>query len=127
MTLKIDGSFPDFADVPGFAGAQNLMRNTMRMQVKAFEAAMRCQIEALDFLKRRYAEDIKLMNDLAQSTETKDTFDVMSNFVQNATVEYADETGKIATIGSKLVSETAERVRGEAVTAFEDMAVKTVG
>ena len=69
---------------------------------------------------------MKLMDDLAASDEFNDAFDVVSNFVQNATAEYSTEAGKIASIGSRLASETAQRMRKEAENNIGEMALQTV-
>jgi hypothetical protein len=87
---------------------------------------MRYQIESLEFLKHRCEQDMKLMDDLTKSLEYKDTFDVVSNFVQNASAEYANEAAQIAMIGSRLASQAANRVSAEAKTTFEYMAAKSV-
>ena len=87
---------------------------------------MRYQIEMLSFLKHRYEQDLRLVDDLVASDEFNDAFDVVGNFVQIATSEYATEAGKVASIGSKLASETAKCVRKEAVRTIGDMAARTV-
>jgi hypothetical protein len=111
--------------LPFLATSQKLFQAGARLQAHAFKAAMQYQIEALSFLKRRYEDDIKLMEDLARSEESKDAFDVIANFVQNATSDYAAEAGKITSIGARLASETARRVRKEAEHTIEDLATAT--
>jgi hypothetical protein len=103
-----------------------MLHSSLRLQAQAFRAAMRYQIETLAFLKHRYEQDVKLMDDLAESVELNDAFDVVSTFVQNATAEYATEAGKIASIGSKLASDTAKRLRIQAEATIGDMAAQTI-
>jgi hypothetical protein len=84
------------------------------------------QIEALNFMKHRCEQNLKLLDDLVESSEFNDAFDVFSVFVENAACEYSTEAGRMATMGSKLASETARRVRREADTRVEDiMAART--
>ncbi|WP_244529988.1 phasin family protein [Mesorhizobium qingshengii] len=112
--------------LPMLENGQKLILAAASLQAHAFKTMMRYQIETLAFLKHRYEQDVKLAEDLVAGSEFNDAFDVFSNFLQNATSEYATEAGKVAALTSKLTSETARRVRKEAETAIEDMAAKTV-
>jgi len=112
--------------LPMMADGQKVLSATVRFQAPAFKAMMRYQIEMLSFLKHRYEQDLKLVDDLAASDEFNDAFDVLGNFVQNATSEYVTEAGKVASIGSKLASDIAQRVRKEAVRTIGDMAARTI-
>lgn len=109
--------------LPFVANGQKLALATTRLQAQAFKAAMRYQIEALGFLKYRFEQDVKLVDDLAESNEFNDAFDVFTTFMQNATTEYATEASKVISIGSKLASETARQVRKEAKEVAEDISV----
>jgi hypothetical protein len=111
--------------LPFVAAGQKLFQATARLQVHAFKTAMKYQIETFSFLKRRCEDDLKLLEDLARSEETNDAFDVVANFIQNATSDYAAEAGRVASIGARLASETARRVRKEAEDTIEDMAAAT--
>lgn len=111
--------------LPFVTANQKLLQAGARLQANALKGVMRYQIEALSFLKRRCEADAKLVDDLSDSAEFNDTFDVMSNFVQNATSEYMAEVSKFASIGSKLASETARYARDEARNAIEDAATAT--
>ena len=106
--------------------AQKLILAAAFLQAHTFKAMMRYQIETLSFIKHRCEQDVRLAEDLIDGSDFKDAFDVFANFLQNATSQYATEAGKVAALTSKLVSETARRVRKEAETAIEDMAAKTV-
>ncbi|OBQ57990.1 hypothetical protein A8146_22400 [Mesorhizobium loti] len=95
------------------------------MQAHSMRALLRYQIEGVSFLKRRFEDDLKLIEKLTEG-EFVDAFDVFANFVQNATSDYAKEAGKFASIGAKLASETAGQVRQEAETTMDDMAAATL-
>ncbi|AZO01447.1 phasin family protein [Mesorhizobium sp. M9A.F.Ca.ET.002.03.1.2] len=97
------------------------------LQAQAFKAVMRYQIETHSFLKHRCEQNVKLADDLVAGNEFNDAFDVLSAFFQNATSDYVIEAGKVASIGSKLASETARHVRRGAETTIEDLAASTVG
>lgn len=123
--MQLAADQPDYFS-PAMANGQKAFLTASRLQAQAFKAMMRYQIETLSFLKHRYEQDVKLVDDLVGSDDVSDAFDVFSNFVQNATSEYATEAGKVASIGSKLATETAKRVREQADTTIEDMAAKTI-
>lgn len=112
--------------LPMAENGQKLILAAASLQAHAFKAVMRYQIETLAFLKHRYEQDVKLAEDLIDGSEFSDAFDIFSTFLQNAASEYATEAGKVASLTSKLASETASRVRNEAKTAVEDVAAKTV-
>jgi hypothetical protein len=114
------------SSLPFFAVNQKLLQAMAHLNADALQGAVRYQIETLTFLKRRCEADVKLMDDLAGSREFNDAFDVMSNFVQNTASEYTAEVSRIATISSKLASETAKYARAEARHAIEDAAAATV-
>lgn len=114
------------AGLPFIANGQKIFLATARLQAHAFKAAMRYQIEMLNFLKHRYEQDVKLVDDLVSSGEFNDAFDVVTDFMQNAATEYTSEAGKFASIGSKLGAETARRIRKQAGELVEDQAARTV-
>ena len=128
MTKSTETYSPAFAaaSFPMAAQGQKMMHAAARNNAQMFTAMMRYQSETLDFLKRRYEQDLKLVDDLAASEETGDAFDVLSVFWRNAASEYAIEAGRVARIGSKIAAETAGQVREEAEMAVKDMAAQTV-
>jgi hypothetical protein len=126
QTETAASAFPLFPATPMLANGQKFFLAAARLQVNAYQALMRYQIETLGFLKHRCEQDAKLAEDLVASDEFKDAFDIVGNFVENAASDYAAEVGKVASIGSKLASETAKRVRKEADGAIKDQAAKTV-
>ena len=95
-------------------------------QASTIKATMRCQIETFSFLKHRCEQNAKLIDDLFAGGEFVDVFDVTSNFLQNATSDYAIEASNFARLGSQLTSEMARRVRREAESTVEDIAASTV-
>ena len=103
------------------AGGQNMAMAAARLNAQALKSVMWYQIEVLGFLKHRYEQNLRLLDDLIESGELNDTFDVFSVFVENAACEYSREAVKIATMGSRFAAETASRVRKEADTRIEDI------
>jgi hypothetical protein len=111
---------------PGAAGVQKFWLAVARMQGNAWKAALRYNVETLDFVKQRVEQDIKLLDDLVSSDGYKDAFDVYAGFMEEAMAQYSNETGRLASLGSKIASETAEEVRREADETVKDMAAATV-
>ncbi|WP_192248507.1 phasin family protein [Mesorhizobium silamurunense] len=112
--------------LPFAKSGQKFMRASAALQAHSMRALLRYQIEGASFLKRRFEDDLKLLDRLTGGDEFVDAFGVFVNFVQNATSDYANEVGKFASIGAKLASETAERVRKEVETTINDMAAATL-
>jgi hypothetical protein len=111
---------------PTATDGQRMLFAIARMQGHAFKSMLRFQMEAAEFLRRRIAQDIKLVDDLTRSADFTDAFDVFAGFFQNAAAEYSGEAGKVAEIGSKVASETARKLRIETRGSIDDMAARTV-
>ena len=126
MQAKTERSPFAMPSLPSIANSQKLFHAAAKFQAHAFKAVLSYHVETLAFLKHRSEQEVKLMDDLAASDEFNDAFDIVSNFVQNATAEYSTEAGKIASIGSRFTSETAQRMRKAAKNTIEDMALQTV-
>lgn len=124
MHMKIEPLFT--AGMPYFAQGQRLALATARLQAQTFRSAMRFQIEMLGFLKHRFEQDVRFMDDLVASGELNDAFDVVADFMQSAATEYTSEAGKLASIGSKLTSETARQIREQVKDAVDDLAAATI-
>ena len=119
-------SSPQPSSSLSFAPAnQKLLQAGVHLQANALKSMMLFQVESLSFLKRRFEADAKLWEALADSDEFNDAFDIMSNFIQNAANDYTAEVAKVASIGSKIASETAQRARREVRGAREDTATAT--
>lgn len=106
---------------PVFFGQQALLAFG-RLQGHAFKSMMSYQIEALAFLKHRYEQDVKLLDDLNSSREIDDAVHIYTDFFQNAMNDYSNEAGKMANIGSKFASETADRFQKEAEALADELA-----
>jgi hypothetical protein len=94
-----------------------------RLQAQTLKSMMRYQIEMLSFLERRCELDMKLVDDLVDTDQPSDAFNVVNTFMQNAAYEYAIEASKMISIGSKLAAEAGVEVRREAEEAVEDILV----
>jgi len=99
----------------------------MHMQAHALKALIRMQIESLAFVKRRCEQDLKLIDDLITSEKYHNTFGVYGEFCRDAVSEYAAETRKLISTGSRIVSGSAKFANGEVDRVFEDVTARTIG
>ena len=93
------------------ASGQKFVFAVTRLQGHAFTSMMRYQIEALGFLKRRYEQDVTLVDDLIETEDVNKAFDICAGFVEKAMAEYSAQAGKVATMSSELASEATERMQ----------------
>jgi len=110
---------------PSIATAQKALLALGRLHAQNVKTMLHFQSEGLDFLKHRYAEEMKLVDELITTDGPIDAFVVCSGFFQNAFAEYSKEAAKLSAIGSRAASEAAKRVREEAEIVTEDMVART--
>jgi len=70
---------------------------------------MTFQLEALEFLRRRYEMQVKFVDQLLESQQLDEAVDAFTTFVQDAATDYAEGANKVVTLGSKIASETVRR------------------
>lgn len=104
----------------------NFFVEAANAQAQLTKAVLRYQIEALTFLKHRFEQDLRLVDDLVDSGGRGDSIDVVSDFVETAATEYAGEAEKVARMSSRMASETARRMKKSTASAMEDVAARTV-
>ncbi len=100
--------------------SQHALLAMIRLQGIAMKAVLRHQIEALDFLKRRFEKDFRLIDDLRESGKHGDMFDVYADFMREAFSDYGEEAARLASLESDLASEASSEIRKEARTVAED-------
>lgn len=98
----------------------------MRMQAQSMKAALRWQAEALSFLARRSEATVQLLDDLVADEEFKDAFDIAAAYMQNATMDWMDEAGRLAALAPEIAGEAATAIREQAEAAAQDIATTTV-
>ncbi|NJR13407.1 MAG: phasin family protein [Phyllobacteriaceae bacterium] len=98
---------PMFMQMPMLANGQQWVMASARLQAQAYRAAMRFQIEMLDFLRHRVEQDMKFIDDLSAKEDMSEAMDVVSGFMQHTASEYTSEVSKLASIGARLTSQAA--------------------
>jgi hypothetical protein len=107
--------------IPLMSNGQKFAFAVTRVQGHAVTGMMRYQIEALDFLKQRCEQDVKLVDDLIASEDVNKAFDIYAGWVEKAIGDYSAQAGKVASISSDLASETAKLMQKEAETITKDV------
>lgn len=113
------------ASLPLASANQKLLQASVRLQANALKSITLYQMEGLSFLKCRFEADAKLLEDLADTYEFNDAFDIVTNFMQSAANDYMAEVARVASIGSKVASETAQWAQKEVRNATEHAATAT--
>ena len=78
-------------------------------------------IEALGFLRHRYEQDMKLVDDLVSSEDVNNAFDTYTGFFEKAVADYSMEASKVATMSSEIASEAGKQVQEEADIITKDV------
>ena len=112
--------------VPFAQASRTLAMAAVHIQAHALKALIRMQIESLAFVQSRCEQDVKLIDDLITSEKYHNTFGVYGEFCRDAASEYAAETRKLMTIGSRFVSDSATFADGEVDKVFEDVTARTI-
>ena len=107
--------------IPLMATGQKFVLTIARLQGHAFTAMMRYPIEALGFLRHRYEQDMKLVDDLVASEDVNNAFDTYAGFFEKAVADYSMEAGKVATMSSEIASEAGKRMQKEADIITKDV------
>ncbi|MBX4892868.1 hypothetical protein [Rhizobium bangladeshense] len=107
------------------ATARNFFVASCRINLELVTTVLRCQIELLNFFKHRHELYQSFLDDLAESVELNDTFEVVADFTHNALIEGSRETARLAGISSEVAPASAKLVRELAEGAVNDMAAQT--
>jgi hypothetical protein len=114
-----------YAMSPFFAADQGGPMLLFRLQANAIKATLKWQMETMDFVKRRFDQDVKLVDDLIEAREPRAILTSFSDFLQTAVDEYSRETLKAVNLGTELVSDSTEEIRQEAQVIVDDVAIAT--
>ena len=115
-----------FNSVPFAQTSRTLAMAAVHIQAHALKALIRLQIESLAFVQSRCQQDVKLIDDLITSEKYHNTFGVYGEFCRDAASAYANETRKLMSVGSRIVSDSAKFANGEVDSVFEDVTARTI-
>lgn len=109
--------------LPG--SARNLFLAACRLNIEASRTILRCQIELLTSFQRRLQLYQTFLDDLTDSVELNDTFEVVADFAQNALAEAPRETARLAGISSKMGVVSTQVMRKLADETVKDLGART--
>ncbi|NRP75689.1 hypothetical protein ILFOPFJJ_06612 [Ensifer psoraleae] len=115
-----------WTSIPTPLEGPNVLFSLGRLQTDALGAMLRCQIEALSFLKSRCEQDLQYLQEVWSPAHVNDSFDLWCSFWQDAFLDYSKEAGRMADIGSSIAAKAAKRVHGEEKLFADNLAVQRV-
>lgn len=117
---------PDAPNAFFTANAGDSLLFFAHLQANAVKAMLKWQVESLNFLKHRYEQDMKFIDELLEAPEPGEMLSAYSCFLQNALDEYSRESVKAANYSSKVVTDAAKEIRRKAESVSENMMAATV-
>lgn len=108
------------------AAANGPLMFMARLQASTYKAALKWQIESLGFLRHRYEQDMKFIDELLATPEPGEALSAYSCFLQNALDDYSKEAVKAANYSGKIATDAAREIRSEAEKVSENMMTATV-
>jgi len=117
---------PSWPEALALGESRKAFAVTVRMQAQSMQALLRWQGESLSFLARRSEAAAQFLDDLVADEEFKDAFDITATYMQNAAMDWAGETGRLAALVPQIASEAATAMKEQADAAAEDIAATTV-
>jgi len=97
-----------------------------RMQATTVKAVLKWQIESLNFLRHRYEQDMKFIDEVLAAPEPGEMLSTCSCFMQNALDEYSKEAVKAANYGGRIITDATKEMRSEAEKVSENMMAATI-
>lgn len=95
-------------------------------QSAALQAALRYQMEMLNFMKNRTEHHMRFWEDMLGADYARDGFDLYCAFWRDAFQDYSDQAERLTRVGSDVAVETAKQVREDQEELTEDVARKMV-
>lgn len=102
---------PDAKALPGQilamqgVAVSEMVAAAARLQGRMADAALRQNIETLDFLKARFEKDRDLLSGLAANREPSAALGIWSEFWQAAMTDYSAETGRLLAMMAAVADE----------------------
>jgi hypothetical protein len=124
-TFAAPADFPFPAFSPSMSDSPAML--AVRLQAGAYRSMLKWQIEQMNFLRHRYEQDLRFIDDLVGSPEPGEMLGATSCFLQNALDDYSREAVKAATLSGRLVTDAARDLRLEAEKISDNAKAATVG
>ncbi|MCX7888156.1 MAG: hypothetical protein N2422_00310 [Rhodobacteraceae bacterium] len=103
-----------------------MMLALTRMQAALAGAALRQQIEGLEFLKERLERDLRFVADLAAARDAQALAVLWAEFWRHAAEDYAAEAGRQGAILRAAVAHELDAIAGEAAHLLDEVRATAV-
>jgi hypothetical protein len=100
--------------IPDPAHFGDMAAGVMRAQARMMDAVMRQNIEALEFLKKRFEEDRKLLTQIAETPDGAKASAAWSDFWHRAMSDYTAEAGRMGSFAAATTEQMIEGLTEEA-------------
>ena len=117
---KPEQFFDKTSDINELASSlPKLIQASARLQAHVFNSCMKCNIEMLDFLKHRFEQDMKLVEEVTCCQDSDKVVKTCMDFWECAVSEYSSEAGKLAAMNSQAAGqiEKVARTLGQDIAA----------
>jgi hypothetical protein len=98
LCRETDKAFEDFSGALSaaegrvlYSGFEEAVRAAAKVQARAMRSILGRQAQSFGFLKHRYEQQIKLVDNLANSRDLTESFMLYADFSQKAVLDYAGE------------------------------------
>lgn len=92
----------------------DMAEGVIRAQARMMDAVLRQNIEALDFLKKRFEQDRALLETIAQSGAGPDATAAWTDFWKRAMSDYQSEMGRMGAFAAATTEQMIEGLTAEA-------------
>jgi len=93
------------------------------MQASQWKSVMKWQVDQMNFMKHRYEQDMKFIDDLLETPDPAEMLNLYTCFLQNALDDYSNEA---ASMGGKFMADSVREIRLQAKARAEDLMATTV-
>lgn len=104
----------DNKTIPDPAHLGDMAEGVMRAQARMMDAVLRQNIEALDFLKKRFEQDRALLDTIAQTGSGPEATTAWTDFWKRAMSDYQAEMGRMGALATATTEQMIEGLTAEA-------------
>jgi len=109
---------------PMIAANQAALETAAELQQHMMQRMASVNEELLDFVNRRLETDRRTASEMASSKSMSDAFTIYSGFLQQMMRDYADETGRIASLWAEQARETVTEMQTQMGRSTESLTRK---
>lgn len=91
----------------------DMMQGMLKAQVRMMDAALKQNIETLEFLRQRFEKDRAMLAQLAEAKDSASAGNVLTEFWQKAYSDYTAEAGRLGAMMTATVEQMQEGMTDE--------------